>query len=86
DAATAAGALIGAAIGHDHAARHRSGGRYEQVGYERRCRVVDDHRTEEHIAGYDVTYRYHGETFSTRLPYDPGRRLKVRVKVTPERH
>lgn len=32
---------------------------------------------------YDVTYEYRGRTYTDRLPYDPGRELRVRVDVRP---
>jgi uncharacterized protein YcfJ len=35
------------------------------------------------IAGYDVEYRYRGEVYVSRLNYDPGERLRVRVSVSP---
>lgn len=82
DAATAAGAVIGANIGGAH---DRYRGEVEHVGYEQRCRTVSDARYEEQIEGYDVTYRYQGQTYQTRLPYDPGRRLAVQVDVRPVR-
>ena len=47
--------------------------------------VVSAARYEEHIAGYDVTYRYQGRLYHTRTDYDPGRRIRVRVEVTPAR-
>jgi uncharacterized protein YcfJ len=78
-AATVAGAVIGGAIGHDQA--NRGGDRYDEV--ERRCRVVDDYREERRIVGYDVEYRYRGEVYMSRLDYDPGDKLRVRVSVTP---
>jgi uncharacterized protein YcfJ len=81
DAATIAGGLIGASVGANHAAR--SGDSYERVGTERRCRTVEERHTEERTDGYDVTYRYGGETYHTRMPYDPGRRLRVQVNVSP---
>jgi uncharacterized protein YcfJ len=34
-------------------------------------------------AGYQVTYEYGGQRFSTRLPYNPGNQLPVNVAVTP---
>ena len=34
-------------------------------------------------ACYDVEYEYGGQVFHTRLPYDPGERIRVRVAVTP---
>ncbi len=47
-----------------------------------RCRTVSD--TREQVSGYNVTYRYGSQTYTTRLPYDPGQTLKVRVNVAPE--
>jgi len=90
DAATVAGTLIGAAIGSD-ANRRRYGdyGHYGDRGVERVARPVErcetryqSHR-EERIDGYRVTYRYHGQKYSTEMPYDPGRRIRVRVDVRP---
>jgi uncharacterized protein YcfJ len=79
-AATVAGAVIGGAIGHDQATRNNRS--YE--GVERRCRVVDGgFREERHLLGYDVEYRYRGEVYMSRLDYDPGDRLRVRVSVSP---
>ncbi len=78
-AATVAGAVIGGTIGHNQATR--DGRRYE--GVERRCRVVDDFREERRLVGYDVEYRYRGEVYMSRLDYDPGDKLRVRVSVTP---
>ncbi len=86
DLATIAGTLVGASIGHDVSSRGARRPRYPHVDYEQRCRTVNDYRTEERHDGYRVTYVYHGETFTTRLPYDPGNRLPVRVKVTPVHH
>jgi uncharacterized protein YcfJ len=83
DAATALGALIGASIGANRAARQQAEAK-EYVTYERRCRTVQEHRTEQRIEGYDVSYRYGGQIYHTRLPYDPGKRLRVQVSVTPE--
>ena len=79
--ATAAGALIGAGIGQS---RTRSySGATERVSYETRCSNYDDYRTEQRVEGYDVTYRYNGRTYHTRMPHDPGNRIPVRVDVSP---
>ena len=83
DAATLAGTLIGASIGHDMARRSTQTVVQERVSVEHRCRITDRHETEERVDGYRVTYRYKGETFRTRLPYDPGDRIRVRVGVSP---
>jgi uncharacterized protein YcfJ len=77
-AATVAGAVIGGAIGHDQATRN-GGGRV----VERRCRVVEDSREERRLVGFDVEYRYRGEVYLSRLDYDPGDKLRVRVSVAP---
>lgn len=81
DAATVAGALIGAGVGYDSAARTMShGGRQEVV---QRCDVRYEHEYEERIDGYRVTYVYNGREFTTRTPYDPGEKIRVRVAVSP---
>jgi uncharacterized protein YcfJ len=79
-AAAATGAAVGAIVGDRLDNRDRD----RQVVYDRevrRCRVVDDWQTR--ISGYRVTYEYGGRSYTTILPYDPGRRLAVRVNVTP---
>lgn len=75
-AATAAGAVIGGAVANDmdQHPRHRQ---------ERHCRVIERYHEEDRLAGYQVTYRYHGQTYTTEMDRDPGRFLRVRVDVTP---
>ena len=83
---TLAGSLIGAAIGNDVARRHAGPGyttRHERPV--RRCETRYRSHREERIDGYDVLYRYKGQKYSTRMPYDPGRRIKVRVDIRPAR-
>jgi uncharacterized protein YcfJ len=84
--ATAAGALIGSAIGHDAAQRRRSE-RYGHGGDEgrtvERCDIREEESWEERVDGYDVTYEYAGRRYHTRLPYDPGDRMRVEVAVRP---
>lgn len=77
-AATVAGAVAGGAIGH-HAAG--SGSEYETT--ETRCRDVSQVSEQRRITSYDVEYRYRGEVYVSRLNYDPGERLRVRVSVEP---
>jgi uncharacterized protein YcfJ len=78
-----AGGIIGSGLGYGLGG-HRP--RYDGVDYEERCHVVNDYYTEERVDGYRVTYVYHGETFTTQLPYDPGDRLRVRVDVDPAQY
>lgn len=82
-AATLAGTLIGAAVGHDAAMKAAHTVQEDRVDHVQRCRMTQDLRNEERIEGYEVTYRYRGEVFTTRMPYDPGKRLRVRVDVSP---
>jgi len=85
DAATIAGGLIGAAIGND-SARRRNGQNYGVASHTRpveRCKTSYRQHREERIDGYRVTYRYHGQKYQTRMPNEPGRKIRVRVDVRP---
>ena len=77
------GALLGGAVGHDISRRNeaRDGG----YDYEsrRQCSVETEYQEEDRLTGYEVTYRYAGETYTTFMDRDPGRRIRVRVAVTP---
>lgn len=77
-AATVAGAVAGGAIGNRASSR---GGEYESTRTE--CRQVSSISEQRRIIGYDVEYRYRGEVYTSRLSYDPGERLRVRVRVDP---
>lgn len=81
DAATAAGALIGAHHGaaQSYRGRHVS----ERTVYETRCHAVREARYERIFDGYDVTYRHHGRLYHTHTTHDPGSRIRVRVDVEP---
>lgn len=75
-----AGGLLGASIGRDASRDKNREVHYEQA---RRCETVDEVEYEERVVGYDVTYRYGGETRTARMDRDPGNSLRVRVDVTP---
>lgn len=81
-AATAAGAIIGGAIGRN-VDKNNGGPDRVYEGSERRCRIVDVEREDRRVAGYDVEYRYKGDVFVSRLDYDPGNKLRVRVAISP---
>ena len=81
-AATAAGAVIGGTVGHN-AARDNAGPPRVYSETQHRCRRVDDYREDRRVVGYDVEYRYRGDVYVSRVGYDPGDRLRVRVSVTP---
>jgi uncharacterized protein YcfJ len=81
DAATIAGAAIGAGVGYDSA--RRVYGTRETSEVVQRCEVRYQDEYEERIDGYRVTYEYNGREYTTRLPYDPGSKIRVRVAVAP---
>lgn len=76
-AATVAGAVAGGAIGNNIA-------RKKAEAEARGCRIVEVEREERQVVGYDVEYMYKGEKYMSRLPYDPGNRLRIRVAVSPD--
>jgi len=83
DAATVAGSLIGASIASD-AARARSP--YTTTEYARpvtQCEMRQQTHEEERIDGYHVVYSYNGQKYATRMPNDPGNRVRIRVDVRP---
>ena len=86
DALTVLGALIGSAVAHEEASRHA----HDDYYYERtrirtveRCTIRYTSREERRLEGYHVTYVYAGQKYATRMPRDPGDRIRVRVAVTP---
>ena len=93
---TAVGAVLGGTIGRDIQRRmeHQHHGTYgsgyesahlETVRYETEevCETIYETVESQELDGYDVTYRYAGQTHTARMDHDPGRYLKVRVRVTP---
>lgn len=85
DTGKIAGAVIGSALGHQ-VAENKRGRRSYRHALEQRCHTISDRFSEERPDGYNVTYRYQGATFTTRMDRDPGHRVKVRVSVRPVRH
>ena len=76
-AATVVGAVAGGAVGNSIARRR-------EEAEARGCQLVEVEREESRVVGYDVEYMYKGEKYMSRLPYDPGNRLRIRVSVTPD--
>ena len=76
---TVVGAVLGASVASD-ISRQRGGQHYQTVD---RCEIQDRREWREEIVGYNVSYRYQGEIYHTRLPYNPGRQIEIDVNVTP---
>lgn len=81
---TVAGALIGTAIASEANAQYYRTGEY-RIEHRQYCQVENRYRTEQHLKGYHVTYRYKGELYTTRMKQPPGKRIPVNVEVTPVR-
>lgn len=80
-ALTAAGAALGGSIAADASHQRNPDGYYAVT--ERRCTIETDWRNEQRVVAWDVTYRYKGEVYQTRLKDEPGDRIRVRVAVEP---
>jgi uncharacterized protein YcfJ len=78
-AATVAGAVAGGAVGNS--VSREPGGQYTTT--QTNCRQVNAVSEQRRIMGYDVEYRYRGEVYMSRLNYDPGERMRVRVNISP---
>lgn len=50
----------------------------------RLCRPVRVRKEFQRPVAYDVDYIHRGVTYRSRLPVDPGKRLRVRITVTPD--
>lgn len=52
------------------------------------CRTETNFRSTDRVLGYEVTYRYGGREYTTRMDHDPGDRMRVRVNhdysISPE--
>lgn len=84
---TVVGSALGMSIGNDVSRRRQSQyyDDYPDVSYEdeQRCETTYSTEREERLSGYDVTYKYRGETFTTFMQEHPGDRLRVSVSVSP---
>jgi len=78
------GAVLGGSIGADISRRNRPY-HNDRVEYETRevCDTAYELRSEEQLTGYNVSYVYAGQTYSTRMRRDPGDSVRVRVHVSP---
>lgn len=85
------GAVLGGSIGADvqrQKNRERDADRYDDsydVAYrnEQRCKTYYDVETEQRLSGYQVSYSYNGHEYETVTDQHPGKKLRVRVGVSP---
>ncbi len=95
--ATVVGAIIGSALASEAGsrnARHRREQPHQQTHqripvYSTRpvehCKNIVETQYEQRLQGYDVTYEYRGQSFTTRMNRDPGQQLELQVTVRPAR-
>lgn len=50
----------------------------------RDCRPVRVEREFQRPIAYDVDYIHRGVKYRSRMPFDPGKRLRLKVSVTPD--
>ena len=72
------GAVLGATIGNDIANASPDRARYGTRHY---CDTYTEYRNEERLLGYDVSYEYAGQTYTSRMKRRPGD--EIRIRVTP---
>lgn len=77
-AATGLGAVAGSVVGNNI----ESANNPPAATTVRRCRTVS--RYENRLVGYDVTYEYNGQRYTTRMAQDPGSRIALNVNVAPQ--
>lgn len=79
---TAAGAVLGAVVGNQ-VGKNQSGSQDVTYRERERCQTSQTYQQRQEITGYDVEYQYMGKTYSSRMDYDPGNRVRVAVRVEP---
>ena len=80
---TALGTIIGAQIGHDASRGAHVEADSTYTEYAKFCEIDHQVSYQQELEGYRVTYKYKGEKYQARLPYDPGDKIKLRVTVEP---
>ncbi len=76
-----AGVLLGASIGSDLEKRHKKNNSSSRT--ELRCETVYKSVEVRERAGYNVSYNYKGDTFSSTVSRRPGSTIDVEVHVVP---
>ncbi|BCD96937.1 glycine zipper 2TM domain-containing protein [Marinagarivorans cellulosilyticus] len=81
------GSVLGAAVGHSVGNKPYQSRRegYTEVSYRdvERCKTVEQTSTRRVFEGYDVTYEYRGNVYTTRMASSPGKELQLAVQFTP---
>lgn len=54
-----------------------------RCGEDGKCHQIRMPKELRRTIGYDVDYTYRGSKYRSRLAQDPGRRLRIRIGITP---
>ncbi len=79
--ATVAGAAIGGAIATQIQYRKYPARYY--TGVTQICNTETSWHGEERVVAWDVSWKYHGRIYHSRMDEPPGKRIRVRVNVDP---
>lgn len=80
-AATIAGATIGGVVGSEVQYAKYPARYYTETAPV--CRFQTTWRNEQRVVAWDVTWKYHGKTYHSRMTEEPGERIPVRISVDP---
>jgi uncharacterized protein YcfJ len=80
-AATIAGAAIGGVVGSEIQYSKYPARYYTETAPV--CRVRTSWRNEQRVIAWDVTWKYHGKIYHSRMAEKPGDRIPVRISVDP---
>ncbi|MBT3203518.1 MAG: glycine zipper 2TM domain-containing protein [Gammaproteobacteria bacterium] len=82
--ATAVGTIIGAQVGHDsNRGQYDTASFNRHTRYEQHCETTNHVSYEEVVDSYRVKYRYKGKHYLTTMPYDPGKKIKLKITIEP---
>lgn len=79
------GSVLGMSIGKDIGQQKGRGHGRDNAYYDEveRCEMEYRIEHEERLSGYDVTYRYKGQHYTTFMQEHPGKRVKLAVSLNP---
>ena len=77
------GSVLGMSIGSDISRKHGRDNIDIQYRDVERCETHYNIQRESKLTGYDVTYKYRGNIYTTSMSNEPGKRIKVAVSVQP---
>ena len=86
-ATSAIGSMVGGQVGgsiYDQTQRQRQQGQVTVCDPVPTSGGYNNARYGNAQDAYDVTYEYNGRRYTSRMNYDPGQRVRIRVDVTPE--